>query len=111
MKIPNGTNAYIDPNKIEGYCLNKEHNYGKHKARVFESVLGLTAENAALLHEALMKAVQSDEAVVSFADKNGQRYVIDFELIGPNQKTAVIHSVWNIRPHEDFPRLITAYVL
>ncbi|GCA85569.1 hypothetical protein MiHa_03553 [Microcystis aeruginosa NIES-2522] len=40
----------------------------------------------------------------------GQKYVIDFPLTHQN-KTAIIHSVWIIRNDENFPRLVTCYVL
>ena len=40
----------------------------------------------------------------------GQRYIIDFTLVHI-EKSARLRSVWNIRPDEDLPRLITCYVL
>jgi len=49
MKLPNGENAEISRQKLIGYCLNPEHSSGKQKARVFASVLGITAENADVL--------------------------------------------------------------
>ncbi len=49
MKLPNGENAEILMQKLISYCLNPEHSSGKHKARVFASVLGITAENAEIL--------------------------------------------------------------
>ena len=40
----------------------------------------------------------------------GQRYVLDFPLTrGP--LAARVRSVWNVRPGETAPRLITCYVL
>jgi hypothetical protein len=41
MKLPNGDQAEISMQKLIGYCLNPEHPSGKHKARVFESALGI----------------------------------------------------------------------
>lgn len=40
MKLPSGDQAVIDDDKLIGYCLNPEHPEGRHKARVFQSVLG-----------------------------------------------------------------------
>lgn len=51
MKLPNGNRAVIPMEKLPGYCLNSEHSSGKHKARVFASVLGITAKNAENLRE------------------------------------------------------------
>jgi len=45
MKIPNGDRAELGT-KVEDYSLNSLHRQGQHKARVFESVLGITLANA-----------------------------------------------------------------
>jgi hypothetical protein len=90
MILPNPALAIIDEDKLSGYSLNTEHSEGKHKARVFKSVLNMdvpTKQNA-----------------------YGQKYIIDFPL-SHEDKTATIHSVWIVRLDEDFPRLITCYVL
>jgi len=44
--MPGGDHAIIKRGKLTGYCLNPEHPRGKHKARVFATALGFTAENA-----------------------------------------------------------------
>jgi len=44
MKLPNGDRADLG-SKIEDYVLNPRHWEGRHKARVFESVLGITPAN------------------------------------------------------------------
>jgi hypothetical protein len=41
MKLPNGENADLGT-KLEDYSLNPFHRHGQHKARVFESALGIT---------------------------------------------------------------------
>jgi hypothetical protein len=41
MKLPNAEKAFVDIEKLSGYCLNTAHERGKHKARLFSSVLGL----------------------------------------------------------------------
>jgi hypothetical protein len=46
MKLQNGDRAIIPIGKLLGYCLNPNHPKGKHKARVFKSALGITADNA-----------------------------------------------------------------
>jgi hypothetical protein len=40
----------------------------------------------------------------------GQKYIIDFPMTRLN-KEAIIHSVWIVRNNEDFPRLVTCYIL
>jgi hypothetical protein len=41
MKLPNPEQAIIDEEKLSGYCLNPRHSDGQHKARVFQSALGI----------------------------------------------------------------------
>ena len=63
MKLPNGDRAEVSLQKLLGYCLNPEHSRGKHKARVFASVLGITANNAEVLQELIQKAAIEGEVV------------------------------------------------
>ncbi len=111
VKIPNGDRAIVDLAKLRDYCLNLLHPRGRHKARVFEARLGLTATNAEMLRRALLDAVASHEnATLGHADEFGQRYVVDSEMDGP-RGSGIIRSSWIIRTGEDFPRLATCYVL
>ena len=43
-------------------------------------------------------------------DNYGQRDVLDFPFTGPGG-TATIRSAWIIRSGEDFPRLVTCFIL
>ncbi|BBO18644.1 adhesin/hemolysin precursor [Candidatus Brocadia pituitae] len=46
MKIPNADRAVLDIRKLRDYCLNLFHDEGKHKARLLEGALGITANDA-----------------------------------------------------------------
>jgi hypothetical protein len=62
MKLPNGDRAALGT-KIEDYVLNPRHREGHHKARVFESVLGITLANDDVLRQAILSAAEnSDDA-------------------------------------------------
>lgn len=110
MKLPNPERAYIDINKLAGYTLNGSHEDGKHKARVFKSALNITLDTLEELQRALMQAVVSYDAILDKRNRYGQKYIIDFPMTH-QQKTAIVHSVWIVRVDEDFPRLVTCYVL
>jgi hypothetical protein len=110
MKLPGGERALVDSRKVIGYSLDPDHDEGGHKARLFETLLGINRQNADLLLRAVEKAAVMGEAVVGKRDKYGQRYVIDFIFTGP-VGAATIRSGWIVRVDEDFPRLVTCYIL
>ena len=62
MKIPNAERAIVDIRKLRDYCLNPQHSTGKHKARLFTSLLGMTSNDAEGLRSALLEAVKKQNA-------------------------------------------------
>ncbi len=110
MRIPNGGRAVADVAKLREYCLSPHHLRGRHKARVFAALLGLTADEAEELRDALLHAAASQDASVSEQDQYGQRYVVDF-IMTPSFAQARVRSCWIVRSGEDFPRLTSCYVL
>jgi hypothetical protein len=110
MKLPNGDRAIIDTRKVTDYCLSPTHEEGQHKARLFAHVLGIGRDDAQLLLDALQRAAADADATMGQRDKYGDRYVIDFELVGP-LGAATVRSAWMIRAGEDAPRLVTCYIL
>lgn len=110
MKLPNGNRAVVEMRKLRSYCLSQHHARGKHKARIFEAVLGLSAKNAEELRENLLEVIQTEEATETHRDGYGIRYSIDFVVARENKK-AEVRSVWIVRTGEDFPRFVTCYVL
>ena len=110
MKLPNGDRAAVDLGKLTGYCLNPDHPRGKHKARVFLAACGFSAENAELMREQLLDAAAQVVAVHIRPNVHGQRYVLECLLTGPKGQ-ARVRSAWIVRPGEDFPRFVSAYVM
>ncbi len=110
MKLPNGNRAIVDIVKLRDYCLSPVHPVGRHKARVFRSVLGLSCEHAEELRQVLQKEASEAEAVPGERDEYGQRYVVDFELEA-GDRVAVVRSAWIMLKEEDFPRFTSCYVL
>lgn len=110
MQLPNGEHASVPLEKLRDYCLNLTHRVGGHKARVFESVLGLTAEDAEALQERLLAVAQKGDAVPGKRDAYGQRYIVDFTMT-TTVGTAVVRSTWIVLAGEDIPRLTSCYVL
>lgn len=110
MKLPNAERAFVDVAKLRDYSLNPDHREGKHKARVFNAALALTKDDAQWLRRILLDLVRERECQLGRRTAFGERYIVDF-LLTKEEKSAHLRSVWNIRPYEDFPRLITCYVI
>lgn len=110
MRLPNGDRADLGT-KIEDYTLNSVHREGRHKARVFEAVLGITAANADGLRRALLDAAAASDQAEARGDSGfGNVYTLQFPL-STGQGTATVLSVWIVRHGEDFPRLTTCYIV
>jgi hypothetical protein len=110
MKLPNPERAWVDLAKLRDYALDPVHYKGRHKARVFASALGLTRNDAIWLRDQLLLAAKENDCSLGLQTAHGQRYLVEFEL-ARGGKAARLRSVWNVRPHDDFPRLITCFVI
>ena len=109
MKLPNGTFAKISMQKLTGYCLNREHPSGKHKAKVFESALGFTAENAEELKLLIEQAAVESEVVQTDNTPFGQLYKVDWTI--PSQSEEIIlRTLWEVTSHSTNPRLVSAFI-
>jgi hypothetical protein len=110
VSLPQPGRAIVDERKLRDYCLNLEHPRGRHKARVFASALGLTADDAEELRQALLSAARTVKAVAVDLDEYGQRYLIDFEL-RTTVGRATVRSGWIVRSNENFARFTTCWIL
>lgn len=109
MKLPGGERAIVGEDKLVGYCLSPEHPEGRHKARVFQSVLGLGPAQADILKKALREAAAEESAERAGTTPYGDLYVVDF-IMQVGGRTAPVRSVWIIRGGEAVPRLVSCYV-
>ncbi len=110
MKLPNGDRAELG-RKLEDYVLSTQHREGRHKARVFESVLGVNAANRDLLREAILRAAAiSEEAEPRGDNGHGMVYSLRFPM-RTTKGVATVITAWIVRRGEDFPRLTTCFIL
>jgi hypothetical protein len=102
----------VEVAKLRDYCLSNTHPRGRHKARVFHSRLGLTADDAETLRRALLNAAQEHQAELreTDVDEFGRRYVLDFEMTSA-VGTATVRSAWVVLAGQDVLRLTSCYVL
>lgn len=108
VKLPNGSRAVIPMEKLSGYCLNPEHPSGKHKARVFASALGITAENAEDLQELVERAAVKGEVVQQTSTKFGQLWKVDWSI--PSYDQIILRTLWETTSFSPDPRLISAFI-
>jgi hypothetical protein len=109
MKLPHADRAIIDIAKLRNYTLNPLHPEGKHKARIFASLLGFTAADAETLRIMILSAVLTAEALEGVKDEHGQRFVVDFATEGL-RGIVTIRTAWIIDEGETAPRLVSSYV-
>ncbi|MFB3785561.1 MAG: DUF6883 domain-containing protein [bacterium] len=77
MRLPNGDKAIIDLRQFQDYVLNDEHEEGRHKAKLFRELVGVTWENVDFLVEDLRIAVLLNDAIEGKEDIHGKRFIID----------------------------------
>ncbi|WP_009634274.1 DUF6883 domain-containing protein [Synechocystis sp. PCC 7509] len=110
MLIPNAENAIVDIRKLRDYCLNLEHDEGKHKALLFLTIFGMTANDAENLRQILLEVIKTHEAKLGRQDEFGQRYTLDFQLEWQDRR-GIVRSGWMIEQSFDIPKLTTCYPL
>ncbi|MBJ7900235.1 MAG: hypothetical protein GC158_10015 [Cyanobacteria bacterium RI_101] len=109
MKLPNGEFAIIPMEKLTDYCLNPNHSSGKHKARVFASALGITAENADDLRELIIQVAIEGEVIQQDSTEFGRLYKVDWEIPDP-QNVIILRTLWEITDNQPNPRLVSAFI-
>lgn len=109
MIIPNAEYAIVDIRKLTEYVLSPNHERGKHKARLFSSVFGLTVDDAEALRLYLLQAVKTHDAQSGIRGNYGQMYWIDLPFTW-NNVTENIRTTWIVRYDENFPRLVSCFV-
>ena len=109
MTLPNSEIAIVDLAKLRDYCLDPRHPRGRHKARVFESALGITQDESEHLQSLIQSGVTTAKTIQGASDEYGDRFTCDFD-ISYMGRSALIRTAWIIKCGEDFPRLTTCYI-
>jgi hypothetical protein len=108
--LPNAKNAIIELAKLRDYCLNTDHPRGRHKARVFRDAFGLSVDDAGWLQQKLLEGIQKQPAEKFEVNNYGSLWRVDLPLTRQD-KSVVVRTGWIIKTGEQFPRLITCWVL
>jgi hypothetical protein len=108
MKLPNGDRPIIPIEKLTGYCLNPNHAKGKHKARVFQAVLNINANNADVLYSLIQQAAIDGNVVQQDTTPRGEIFKVDWEI--PDTDGRELRTTWEIANDSEAPRLVTAFI-
>lgn len=109
MILPNCENAFLAIKKLKDYCLNEHHPIGKHKAKLFNTILGITWKQSEWLAMEIKQKLHTCDAALLETDEFGMRYKVDIEITYGN-KSAIIRTGWIILWSESFPRFTTCYI-
>ena len=105
--LPNYEKAIIPRNKLEDYALDPTHQEGRDKARLFKSVLGFEKANWQELEKIILDELPYHEAIAAGEGKWGKKYLVALPIVGLNGNTAVVETIWIIRPKTDYPSFVT----
>ena len=105
--LPKYEKAVIPRAKLEEYALNPAHKDGRHKARLFKSILGFEKADWQTLVKLILDELPYHEAVLSREDKWGKFYSVTLPIIGPNGNTAVVQTIWKIATETGYPSFVT----
>jgi len=100
--------------KLAAYSLNREHADGRHKAVLFEAVLGVTAADVDYLAAALIVGI-ADTPIRGVRENAPHGYLCEIRirirgLRARSDRTANVSTVWEIAWDGAAPRLVTALI-
>ena len=109
MVLPAAEHVVVEDAKLLDYVLNPEHPIGRHHARLFERLLGITRLNHEVLKRQLLEAAVSTEVLPGKPSPFGQKFEMRVLVRGPLGVRPVL-AVWMHEQGQPAPRLITCYV-
>ena len=96
--------------KLTDYALAPNNPVGRHKALIFERHLGFTRRNYERLLQQIKSKALTAEAHLNRTDKHGRHHFADLEIIGTQERRAVVRTGWLVAPGSDEAWLVTLYV-
>ncbi len=109
VRLPRALRAQIPTDKLVAYALDPTHERGRHKARVFASVLGITAADWRYLHDQILAALPDGEVRGTRITPFGIAYDVVITVDGLNGRTAPVVTTWMTEP-DAAPRLASTWV-
>ena len=110
--VPRADAAVIEESKLVSYCLDPEHDKGRHKALVFESALGDDQTNWEQLRSELASGLRVSpwHKVGPGFLSQGRRYSVKMTIRGANGMEATVSTGWEVDSEGAAPRFLSAVV-
>jgi hypothetical protein len=108
--LPNADQAVIEGEKLWGYALDPGHALGQHKARVFQSALGIGRDDWEYLRDRILAAIPSAAVATVRVTTFGTLYEVPILMEGLNGETHEVTTAWFVANDEDPPKLVSTYV-
>ncbi|MGE8206038.1 DUF6883 domain-containing protein [Heyndrickxia sp. NPDC080065] len=98
--------------KLLEYCLNPNHVVGKHKAKLFEEVLGFNQDNFYLLEARIKEGLKNCKLEFKKGlNKYGLNFSAYIEVQGISGNSKTIETAWEFNPNKlEKIRLVTAFI-
>ena len=109
--LPNYEKAVIPRGKLEDYALNPTSADGKHKARLFKSILGFERSDWETLAKTILDELPYHEALPAGEGLWGKKYLVALTIVGPNGNIGIVETVWIIRLGADYPSFVTPRII
>lgn len=109
-QLPNVAQAWVEEAKILRYLLSREHPEGGPQAKFFLG-RGFSPGDWEGMVDALRHHAHNNPTVRVVPFPFGIKYTLDCHLPTPDRSNPCIRTVWEIRPEDPRPRLITAHPL
>ncbi|MEO6993369.1 MAG: DUF6883 domain-containing protein [Lacunisphaera sp.] len=109
-QLPNATQAWVEEAKVLRYLLSRNHPEGGPKAKFFLG-RGFSTSDWEGMGDALCHHAKNNPVVRVVSFPFGTKYTLDCHLPTPDRSNPCIRTVWEVRPEDSRPRLITAHPL
>ncbi|MBU5484273.1 hypothetical protein KQI86_08020 [Clostridium sp. MSJ-11] len=105
-------NVIIPKSKLVDYSLNKKHPTGRHKAKLFENLLSITADDWKYLSSQILEGLLSGEVRKVRTTEYGVQYHIDIQVSGLNNNIKTVRTAWISRKNsnDSSVSLTSAYI-
>ena len=107
MRLPNLQNAFIEESKLTNYLLSEEYSGGK--AGSF-AAFGFSIVDWEKLRDALLQHAEDNKVVRISETLHGVKYIIEGNIITPDDRSPLIRAIWIVDAGQDKPRLVTQLI-